>query len=596
MNTDCQHVIFSSKAYNAIINETFTKDPLETGGILLGHILDNGIWVVMEVLPPGQRSIFEHAYFEYDEAFVNYLAQSVATEYKHELSLLGLWHRHPGSMNTFSNMDNGTNRTFAGLNPKGAISGLVNVDPNFRFTMYHISNLFRYQKVEIEVGDDLIPEEYFKLKHFPAKGLNPAPPAEKKNNTEKKYANGSANQDCLKGLIMRCLDTKYFFLLIFIVGLTLSSFSFYSYKKLKGPDDIKSLYRLFYSEYPSECVPATDSIDKLTVFKDTLFAKDSVHIDPLVRDSLIKEFLEQGIITDVITENEKSEISVDTLPLAHQAPLVGSEPDSLKKDSVNQAGKKHIFRNIGSFKNLGTKDRIKAIVIFLAIIAFLSLIVAFIPRRNKWIVDWLVIGASLIVSIFITEWLSSGYYSGILNPSSPAYFIAIALLFSVLCFITFILLFLSDSFSFYFTKDTRFWFQKHPQLYMAEEKQIKERFPCAEKNVENGILSFYIPNYKCTDNQSGTLSFQLVYPSNYDKSREIKVYLISPDLDNLLGGSLKDFPYIAVDSAGESYLALSKTIRKEQVSGIEVVRKLNEWMQKYQSWKTNSIDIKNIKL
>lgn len=43
MSNNCQLVVFSNKAYNAIIRESFAKDPVETGGILLGHILDNGI-------------------------------------------------------------------------------------------------------------------------------------------------------------------------------------------------------------------------------------------------------------------------------------------------------------------------------------------------------------------------------------------------------------------------------------------------------------------------------------------------------------------------------------------------------------------------
>lgn len=137
MSNNCQLVVFSNKAYNAIIRESFAKDPVETGGILLGHILDNGIWIVMEVLPPGMKSIFQYAYFEYDEAFVNYLAQSVANQYKHPLDLLGLWHRHPGSMDVFSHTDDGTNSTFARQNPAGVISGLVNIDPDFRITMYH---------------------------------------------------------------------------------------------------------------------------------------------------------------------------------------------------------------------------------------------------------------------------------------------------------------------------------------------------------------------------------------------------------------------------------------------------------------------------
>ena len=166
MSNKCQMVVFSNKAYNAVIRESFDKDPVETGGILLGHTLDNGVWIVMEVLPPGIRCIFEIAYFEYDDAFVNYLAQSVANQYKIPLELLGLWHRHPGSMDVFSSTDDGTNTTFAQQNPSGVISGLVNIDPKFRLTMYHMDNprnVVRqhnrpnYERVEIEVGDDIIP-------------------------------------------------------------------------------------------------------------------------------------------------------------------------------------------------------------------------------------------------------------------------------------------------------------------------------------------------------------------------------------------------------------------------------------------------------
>lgn len=172
MSAKCSAVVFSNKAYNAIIRETFEKEPIETGGILLGHIVDD-TWVVMEVLPPGKHSIFQLAYFEYDEEFVNYLAHSVANQYKKPLSLLGLWHRHPGSMDTFSGTDDQTNRTFAGQLSKGVISGLVNVDPRFRFTMYYLDRELDngtgrppYEKVDIEVGDDIIPSDYFALRYF----------------------------------------------------------------------------------------------------------------------------------------------------------------------------------------------------------------------------------------------------------------------------------------------------------------------------------------------------------------------------------------------------------------------------------------------
>jgi hypothetical protein len=173
MSKDCQLIVFSNKAYNAIIDETIKKEPIETGGILLGHVLDNGTWIVMETLPPGIYSIHECAYFEYDEAFVNYLANSVASKYEQELSLLGLWHRHPGSMDHFSGTDDGTNAKFASISPCGAISGLVNVDPKFRLTMRHVSSPLRYEIVNFEVGDDIIPDSFFELKHFPKVGLHP---------------------------------------------------------------------------------------------------------------------------------------------------------------------------------------------------------------------------------------------------------------------------------------------------------------------------------------------------------------------------------------------------------------------------------------
>lgn len=173
MSDKCTSVIFSNRAYNAIIDESFKMNPVETGGILLGHILDNGFWIVMEVLPPGVNCIHEMAYFEYDEVFVNYLANSVATKYAMKLDVLGLWHRHPGSMDVFSGTDDGTNLTFARMNPNGAISGLVNIDPAFRFTLRHVSAPLHYEIVEFEVGDDLIPEEFFELRQYPAKGLHP---------------------------------------------------------------------------------------------------------------------------------------------------------------------------------------------------------------------------------------------------------------------------------------------------------------------------------------------------------------------------------------------------------------------------------------
>lgn len=184
MSNKCDTVIISDKAYNAIIRESFAKHPVETGGILLGYILDNGLWVVMEMIPPGINGVFRTAYFEYDRDFVNYLGTSVANQYREPLQVLGLWHRHPGSMDFFSQTDDGTNSDFASKNPYGVISGLVNIDPSFRLTMYHLDHIdgmrprnVAYSKVEVEVGDDLIPGKFFDLRYINSvsRELHPMP-------------------------------------------------------------------------------------------------------------------------------------------------------------------------------------------------------------------------------------------------------------------------------------------------------------------------------------------------------------------------------------------------------------------------------------
>ena len=251
MSNRCQTVVFSNRAYNAIIRESFAKDPVETGGILLGYIRDDGVWIVMEVLPPGIDCINEIAYFEYDDAFVNYLAPSVANQYKINLKLLGLWHRHPGSMNTFSRTDDGTNRTFALQNPDGAISGLVNIDPNFRLTMYYLGNPREeecqsmrpnYQQIEVMVGDDIIPEECFLLKYYNGEDsdMNPRIESirnnaheehdyyEEKNNDSKNNSKKSLIKKDVKNITKIIKSNKLLFLFTILIFLFVA-FSAFDY-------------------------------------------------------------------------------------------------------------------------------------------------------------------------------------------------------------------------------------------------------------------------------------------------------------------------------------------------------------------------------
>ena len=97
--------------------------------------------------------------------YITHLIDKIVRLYSHKLTLIGLWHRHPGSLDRFSVTDNGTNSEFAKLNASGAISALVNVDPDFRITPYHVLWPLKYKKIKYRVGDEFIPEYILKLKN-----------------------------------------------------------------------------------------------------------------------------------------------------------------------------------------------------------------------------------------------------------------------------------------------------------------------------------------------------------------------------------------------------------------------------------------------
>lgn len=156
-------VIFSKRAMTALLVETREKIATETGGVFLGKYVD-GIWYVVETIDPGPKAIFKTAYFEYDQNYINHLINKISRLYNQQLDLVGLWHRHPGSLDSFSMTDDGTNSKYAELSSSGAISGLVNIDPKFRLTMYHVSLPLNYEKIEWMVDDELIPTEIQCLK------------------------------------------------------------------------------------------------------------------------------------------------------------------------------------------------------------------------------------------------------------------------------------------------------------------------------------------------------------------------------------------------------------------------------------------------
>lgn len=152
-------VVFSERALIALLSETQEHIKTETGGVFLGHRTDN-VWYVVEMIDPGLNCVFQPAFFEYDDVYLNHLMNKIDRLYKKPLEIIGLWHRHPGSFDQFSGTDDGTNIKYARRHTDGAISSLVNIDPEFRLTVYHVTEPLSYRKVEYVVGDRFFPPDF----------------------------------------------------------------------------------------------------------------------------------------------------------------------------------------------------------------------------------------------------------------------------------------------------------------------------------------------------------------------------------------------------------------------------------------------------
>ena len=139
-------VVFSTRAFAAILAETTEKIKTETGGLFLGKYKD-GIWYVVEAIDPGPKSVFEVAYFEYDRAYTQHLIRKTANLYASKLELIGLWHRHPGSFDIFSSTDDETNAKYAKLMSMGQYrSGFQTYDVSCGQAMQVFKNKIRSRR------------------------------------------------------------------------------------------------------------------------------------------------------------------------------------------------------------------------------------------------------------------------------------------------------------------------------------------------------------------------------------------------------------------------------------------------------------------
>lgn len=152
-------VFFSKRAYLTILIETMEKIKTETGGLFLGKF-ENDICYIVETIDPGPNSLFKEDLFKYDRKYTEHLINKIRRLYVEDLELVGLWHRHPGSFDRFSKIDDITNTKFSKMRREGAISALVNIDPNFRLNVFHVSDGCNYEKVDFEVENSEILDKY----------------------------------------------------------------------------------------------------------------------------------------------------------------------------------------------------------------------------------------------------------------------------------------------------------------------------------------------------------------------------------------------------------------------------------------------------
>lgn len=160
---ECIHVVFSDRAYRALTAEVAQWSPLETGGILLGH-LHNRIWYITECIHAGPNALRQLHTFELDLDYVNYQKQTLAALYQYPPTILGMWHRHPASLDRFSLTDIASIDSLCKDSKFGILSALVNLDPELRVTMYHCTHQKEMYKVAVSIGDAYLPVEVLKLR------------------------------------------------------------------------------------------------------------------------------------------------------------------------------------------------------------------------------------------------------------------------------------------------------------------------------------------------------------------------------------------------------------------------------------------------
>ena len=157
----CKSVVLSSRAYSSILAEAYANGSNESGGILLGHN-DEDIWYVIEATDPGFGAYHTQTRHEMNNRYVNYVYRILSRLYEKRIYLIGFWHRHPGSMNVFSSLDDKVNTDYANEIGGGTLSFIVNFYPEPVITCYYLSlENGLYHRLPMVVDDRILTKKGF---------------------------------------------------------------------------------------------------------------------------------------------------------------------------------------------------------------------------------------------------------------------------------------------------------------------------------------------------------------------------------------------------------------------------------------------------
>lgn len=185
----CTRVVLSPLAWTLMISQSYLNDPNETGGALLGYRDGTTVHVTV-ALPSGPRSQASPVMLKYNEEFQNYVFGVITELMGQKAGLLGLWHRHPGSLDRFSGVDAVAHEQF-GKVLNGVTSLLVNLGPEGapRVTGYFVDTKEKvYHLIPVTVeetaGQLLIPAEEI-IRKYTARPAQPKQQEGEKEHHEK---------------------------------------------------------------------------------------------------------------------------------------------------------------------------------------------------------------------------------------------------------------------------------------------------------------------------------------------------------------------------------------------------------------------------